>query len=137
VTEAVRERGRPVLYNHQSADSVCQDWYGWLKEGIIDYVIPMAYLMDNAKLREALEEWRAADPQMARIIPGLSIYTRDGGSTSLRPRELVLSQVELSRSPGARGDVFLASNYLNANLIAALSGGPYATVVQPYTPGTP
>ncbi|MCE5239754.1 family 10 glycosylhydrolase [bacterium] len=125
-----------VFYNRQSADAVCQDWYGWLKEGIIDYVIPMAYLMDNAKLREALEEWRAADPQMARIIPGLSIYMREGGNTSSRPRELVLSQVELSRSLGARGNVFFASNYLNADLTAALSGGPYATVVQPYTPGT-
>ena len=123
-----------VFYKREAADSVCQDWYGWLKEGIIDYVVPMAYLMENAKLQEALEEWRAADPTMARIIPGLSLYQKDGGTTASRPRELVLSQVELCRSLGARGNLFFASNHLNEDLVAALSGGPYAEPAQPYTP---
>jgi len=125
-----------VFHDRKSAEAVCQDWYNWLKEGILDYAVTMAYLMDNAKLQEALDEYKAADPAMARIIPGLSIYMKEGGATSSRPRALVLSQVELCRSAGARGTFFFASNYLNADLIAALSEGPYAEAAQPYVPPT-
>lgn len=122
-----------VFYNRQAAEAVCQDWYGWLKEGIIDYVLPMAYLMENSKLQEALDEWKAADPQFERIIPGLSIYMRGEKITS-RPPDLVLSQAELCRKAGARGTLFFASNYLNDELAEALAAGPYAQRVEPYYP---
>lgn len=57
-----------VFYNRAAADSVCQDWYGWLSEGIIDYVLPMAYLEENPKLQEAVDEWKAFDPGLERIM---------------------------------------------------------------------
>jgi uncharacterized lipoprotein YddW (UPF0748 family) len=123
-----------VFYNRKSADAVCQDWYNWLQDGIIDYVLPMAYLMENAKLQEALAEWHEADPQFARIIPGLSLYQQAGGAANSRPRDLVLSQIALCRSNGARGNLFFASNYLNDDLIAAMSAGPYALPAPIYLP---
>jgi len=123
-----------VFSSRAGADAVCQDWYNWLTEGIIDYVIPMAYIMENPKLQVVLDEYKQADPQFERIIPGLSIYQSGGGKTTSRPRELVLSQVELCRAMGARGTLFFASNYLNEDLINALSGGPYAAPAKIYHP---
>ena len=39
-----------------SAKKVCQDWPRWLREGAIDYVIPMAYTMDNVALATQIGE---------------------------------------------------------------------------------
>lgn len=124
-----------VFYNRAAADSVCQDWYGWLSEGIIDYVLPMAYTEDNAKLREALDEWTAFDPGLDRIIPGLSIYSRAPGGTAVtRDLDLVKQQLELCRSYKARGNCFFALAYLNDALRDQLAGGAYAEPAQAYYP---
>lgn len=123
-----------VFYDREAADSVCQDWYSWLKDGLLDYALPMAYLMENDKLKAALEEWKAADPKMERIIPGLSIYMMKDGKAASRPRDLVLSQVELSRSYGAHGNLFFSSANLNDDLTEALGAGPYQQVAPPYYP---
>jgi len=122
-----------VFYNRAAADSVAQNWYAWLDQGIVDYVIPMAYVMRDEDLSAALSEWRRADPTLERIIPGLSIYLREDGAVS-RPPELVLGQTRLCLDAGARGTCFFAVNYLDDTLVEALAGGPYAELAQPYRP---
>jgi uncharacterized lipoprotein YddW (UPF0748 family) len=111
-----------VFLNREAADSVYQDWYGWLKEGIVDYVIPMCYVMDSRDLERDLDEWLAADPKLERIVPGLSIYQQAGGQTTSRPPELVLDQVSRCLKRGAHGTVFFSAHYLDAPLTAALAG---------------
>lgn len=123
-----------VFHNREAADQVCQDWYRWLQDGLVDYVLPMAYLMENAKLQAALEEYKAADPTLARIIPGLSLYQRKDGTASSRPRELVLSQIALSRAFGARGNLLFSSAHLNDDLTEALGQGPYRQPAPLYYP---
>jgi len=124
-----------VFYNRQSADSVCQDWYGWLQEGIVDYVLPMAYVEDSAQLKAALDEWQAFDPGLERILPGLSLYTGQGAETVTRDLALVASQQELCRSYHARGICYFCLEYLSPELQEAFAAGPYAHVVEPYYPG--
>jgi len=123
-----------VFYNRESADSVCQDWYGWLREGIIDYVLPMAYTEDDARLKAALDEWQAFDPRLERIIPGLSIYTSERGKTVTRDLGLVRQQQELCRSYHVHGNCYFALSYLSADIQAAFSAEPYAEVADPYYP---
>lgn len=123
-----------VFPSRQAADAVCQDWYRWLQEGIIDYVIPMAYTLNNAELEKLLQEYKQFDPTLARIIPGLSLYQREGNQIKSRAPELVLSQVALCRSYGARGVNFFESKSLNETLIAALIKEPFAEPIQPYFP---
>jgi uncharacterized lipoprotein YddW (UPF0748 family) len=123
-----------VFYRVAAASNVFQDWPRWLREGFLDYVLPMAYLTEDQQLTEALAEYKTLDPQLARIIPGLSLYMRQAGGVRSRPPELVLRQVDLCRQAGARGVNFFALAYLDDNLISALSTGPFATPAKPYVP---
>ncbi len=123
-----------VFHNRRAADNVHQDWYAWLDEGIIDYVIPMAYLMRDEDLSADLAEWRAADPRLDRIIPGLSIYMRQEGGAVSRPPDLVLRQTQMCLNAGAHGTCFFAVNYLDDALVRAIADGPYRSPMQPYRP---
>jgi uncharacterized lipoprotein YddW (UPF0748 family) len=123
-----------VFYNKQAADGVCQDWYGWLREGCMDYVLPMAYTEKNEDLAKAFAEWRAFDPQMERIIPGLSIYSRREGKAVPRDLALVRSQLEMCRDNVTHGNLFFSLAYLNDELIRLLSTGPYAASATPWYP---
>jgi uncharacterized lipoprotein YddW (UPF0748 family) len=123
-----------VFANRAAADNVCQDWYGWLDEGIIDYVLPMAYGEDTAKLKDMLDEWRAADPEMARILPGLSIYTRVDGKAVSRNLDLIREQQDLCRSYHVHGICHFSLAYLNEEMQRAFAEGPFATPAQPYYP---
>lgn len=123
-----------VFHNRRAADNVCQDWYGWLEEGIVDYLIPMAYVMRDEDLQADLDEWREADAPLERIIPGLSIYRREDGKAVPRPPELVLRQVEMCRQAGAKGTCFFAVNYLDDALVEALTAQPFSEAARAYRP---
>lgn len=101
----------------------------------MDYVVPMAYLMNNEELRKDLEEYRAADPQMQRIIPGLSVYQRgaDGQAASRSP-ELVASQVELCRQLGARGVVLFSFANFSQEIAVGLGDGLFKEPAEAYFP---
>jgi uncharacterized lipoprotein YddW (UPF0748 family) len=123
-----------VFYKKEAADKVCQDWYGWLREGCMDYVLPMAYTEENDKLAAAFTEWRATDPQMERIIPGLSIYSRQEGKAVPRDLNLMRSQLDMCRDNTTHGNLFFSLAYLNDGLIKLLSTGPYAEPAKPWYP---
>ena len=116
-----------------SAADVYQDWPRWLKEGILDYAVPMAYTSDNDALARQIREWKSVvDPRLERIIPGLSIHV----PAREEPQEvsLVRSQVKLCAAEGAHGTSFFALDHLTAPLAKALVAGPFAEKVPPYRP---
>ena len=123
-----------VFYKKQSADAVCQDWYGWLREGCIDYVLPMAYTEDNATLAKAFDEWKEADPNMERIIPGLSIYSRRDGKAMPRDLDLVRSQLAMCRTYHTHGNQFFSLAYLTEPLIQELADVVYKVPARPWYP---
>ena len=123
-----------VFYKKEAADKVCQDWYGWLREGCVDYVLPMAYTEKNDDLAKAFAEWREADPRMERIIPGLSIYSRQDGKAVPRDPGLVRSQLDMCRNNATHGNLFFSLAFLNDELIQLLSTGPYAGPAKLYYP---
>ncbi len=124
-----------VFYRIASARNVFQDWVRWLKEEFIDYVLPMAYVMTDRELTDALDEYRTIDPNLSRIIPGLSLYMRDeGGKAIPRPPELVLRQVEICRKYGARGVNFFSLAYLSDDIIGSLVNEPFREPAKPYVP---
>ena len=123
-----------VFFKKDSADKVCQDWYGWLREGCIDYVLPMAYTEDNAVLEKAFTEWREFDPRMERIIPGLSIYSRREGKAGPRDLALVRSQLGMCRDHETHGNLFFSLAYLNEDLIQLLAGEVFTGPAEPWYP---
>ena len=123
-----------VFYRLASADAVFQDWSRWLREGFIDYVLPMAYVVDEKALLDAINEYKSIDPELKRIIPGLSLYIRDEKGVRSRPPELVLRQVEICKGAGAKGVNLFALTYLSDEIILALSEGPFREPAEPYVP---
>ena len=117
-----------------SARRVFQDWPGWLREGIVDFVVPMAYTSSTVALAAQVAEWKTVDPELRRIIPGLSIYLRKNGKTIPRPPSLVLAQRGICKKAGARGNVYFSLHYLSEELISAFRKGPYLRKAPPYIP---
>jgi len=118
----------------QSAHTAYQDWPGWLRQGCIDYVIPMAYTTDTQKLQEQIKEWQMVDPQLDRIIPGLSIYEKKSGKSVTRNLDLIRRQVELVRQYTPHGALFFALTYLNDPLITLCRTEFYPVKTKPYCP---
>jgi len=112
-----------VFYTREAAEGVLQDWYGWLREGIVDFVVPMAYVSDET-LRKALKEWKDFDPSLEKIIPGLSIYKRENGKAVPKKAEDVIRQIQIVRENGAKGFVLFSLHYLSDEIISALANLP-------------
>lgn len=85
-------------------------------------------------MTKAFAEWKVADPRMERIIPGLSIYSRQDGRTVPRDLALVRSQWEMCRANATHGIQFFSLAYLNKELIEALAEGPFAAPARPWYP---
>lgn len=115
-----------VYYRKSSADGVLQDWYGWLEEGIVDFVAPMAYVSDE-ELERALQEWKSADPLLERIVPGLSIYKVRQGKEVPKAREEVSRQLGLIKRGEAKGFILFSLPFLTDEIASLLraSGGEF------------
>jgi uncharacterized lipoprotein YddW (UPF0748 family) len=157
VTELVRDvyhrakRAKPtaqvtaaVFSSRASAENVFQDWPGWLRGGVVDYVVPMAYTPNNDVLTKQLQEWTTLDPRLERILPGLCIYTRvkEGDRLMQRDLQTIFTQYRMCLDQGARGTNFYSLDgtaadpvlLLNEPLIAALRDGPFPEKVPAYRP---
>jgi uncharacterized lipoprotein YddW (UPF0748 family) len=128
-----------------SAENVYQDWPGWIREGIVDYVIPMAYTTKDDVLAKQLAEWISVDPQLERIVPGLGIFVKDVEGSAYAPRDVVaiFTQYQMCMAQGARGTCFYSLDgtaadpvlLLGEPLIEALRVGPFRDKVPAYRPG--
>ncbi|MDI6827543.1 MAG: family 10 glycosylhydrolase [Armatimonadota bacterium] len=104
-----------VFYKKASADGVLQDWQRWVREGYVDYVIPMAYV-GHDELARAFDEWEKLPTWRDKVIPGLSIYTFRDQKAVAQDKEYVRQQVELCRKRGAKGIMFFCCHYISPEL---------------------
>jgi len=123
-----------VYCTPESADSVYQEWPRWLREGTIDFVVPMAYTTNTAELARQMAQWRTIDPKLQRIIPGLSIYQETAGRTATRDLDLIRSQHELCRRQGVQGAVHFSLPHLSDALVDRFRNEFYPTKAPPYAP---
>jgi len=83
--------------NTRTYAEVLQDWVGWMKEGILDLNIPMAYKRDaNVAQRQQYIEWNeyAKEQQYARQAAiGSALYLNDIAAS--------VRQVRLALTPGS------------------------------------
>ena len=111
-----------VFYTRQAADGVLQDWHRWLRRGYLDYVIPMAYVGNLEGLQIAFDEWEQLPRWRERVIPGLSIYSRQDGKAVPRQSDLVQSQVNLCKNRRTSGIVYFCCHYISHELEPILKG---------------
>lgn len=133
-----------VFAGLDSAERVFQDWPGWIRQGIVDYVVPMAYTTNNEVLAKQLREWKTVDPRLERILPGLCLYSRAKSGDGLMPRDadMIFTQYRMCMNEGARGTNFYSLDgtaaqpglLLTEPLIEALRGGPFASPAPAYRP---
>lgn len=118
VTAAVICSGEfnPDFKASRAYNLVLQDWEGWLREGIVDAVIPMNY-RDEANAQQAAE-FRSWIEGMARWKHGRHIYN----GIYIRRTDQFVTQIEASRKRGANGFCGFAFNgsYDRAGIARAL-----------------
>ncbi len=118
-----------TFHRRSSAESLFQYWHDWVKEGLIDYAIPMAYTPDNESLRKSMREWLETDPTHQRVAPSLGIYDIDGDGQVQSPQS-VLTQMKVLREEGGYPSiVFFSLSNLQEPLVKALAEGPFRTPV--------
>ncbi len=111
-----------VFHTSQATASVLQNWYQWIREDIVDYVIPMAYVEDPA-LSKAFDEWTQFLGWKKKIIPGLSIYRMVDGKPVPRTADAVRHQIEMCAGRGSDGQVYFCCHYISQELEPVLRRG--------------
>jgi uncharacterized lipoprotein YddW (UPF0748 family) len=78
--------------------SVLQDWRGWLKQGIVDYVLPMDYYRETGQQATWFDTWTRWQVTYAgkrNVVLGLGSYLNDADG--------VFAQLQRARALGALG----------------------------------
>lgn len=104
-----------------------QDWRRWLADGLVDFVVPMAYTASAPNLQDildalrrdlqALAPWRDPQALLSRVVVGLALFSV--------PPEAVAEQVLAVRRAGAAGTALFAAAYLSLPARRALAEGPF------------
>jgi uncharacterized lipoprotein YddW (UPF0748 family) len=121
-----------VFYKRGASEGVLQDWQRWVREGYVDYVIPMAYVGD-AELGRAFDEWSELPDWREKVVPGISIYSTDNPERKAAPQDAayVESQVRLCKARNARGIVYFCCHYISPETEPVLKGAVGDTRIPP------
>jgi len=85
-----------VIADPESAhDDRFQDWPGWLRSGILDVVVPMAYTPDRERFTQLVRAARAAAGSPDRVWAGIGAYMNTPSST--------MEMIDIARREGAGG----------------------------------
>jgi uncharacterized lipoprotein YddW (UPF0748 family) len=80
-----------------------QDWQGWLREGIIDIAVPMAYTPDNGRFQSLVRSARRAAGDRGRVWAGIGAYLDTPAGT--------ISKIDLARTEDAGGVVLFSYDW--------------------------
>lgn len=104
--------------------SVSQAWDEWLTSGLVDFVVPMAYVDTSSDLLPLIAEWQTLPDYEHKVIPGLTVSQDDVGKSS----QQVIDEITLIQKSGARGTVLFSFGAIDADLPEILAEGPFAVV---------
>ena len=80
-----------------------QDWGGWLRDGILDVAVPMAYTRDVARFQSLVRVARAEAGHRKRVWAGIGAY--------LNPAERTVDMIDVARTEGAGGIVLFSYDW--------------------------
>ncbi len=147
VTKLVVEAGRTVkqrrdeclitaavFQSPEAADGVCQDWPRWLREGLVDYVVPMSYVPTAKELARRFAWYKQIDPDLARIIPAVGVTKIDAKLSPADRAARIAEQVAVCRDQGSRGVVLFNLESLRDETAAILGREVFPGKAVPYRP---
>lgn len=91
--------------------AVGQDWESWLDAGIVDWIVPMNYLEDNAKYTAFVRQQCRTPSHAKKVVSGIGVTAIE---SRLGVRQ-VIDQVKLARQAGAAGVAFFDLDYTLVN----------------------
>jgi uncharacterized lipoprotein YddW (UPF0748 family) len=101
-------------------NSIGQDWGRWLKEGLVDFVCPMDYTVNNGVFKNLVRRQLALANAGGRVFPGLGVTAME---SQLTPDQ-VIEQIRQTREAGAGGFVLFDLNRtLEHDVLPALRMG--------------
>ncbi|NTU49735.1 MAG: T9SS type A sorting domain-containing protein [Desulfobulbaceae bacterium] len=123
-----------VFRGQTEIEDIRQDWDKWTANGLLEHVMPMAYVSDASEIPDMLPWWKSFDPNMDRVTPGIGIpYINASGSALV---DNIKTQVDTYRNSGAKGFVLFALHYIGDMATAKLIGERvFPGTVAPYHPG--
>lgn len=80
-------------------DAVGQDWEAWLRNGVVDYVMPMNYTEDLDTFRGFVAAQTRDKMQARRVIPGIGVTAAESRLDVVQ----VIDQIGASRDAGCPG----------------------------------
>ena len=80
-----------------------QDWGGWLRDGILDIAVPMAYTPDVERFQSLVRVARGRAGHRQRVWAGIGAY--------MNPVERTMRMIDLARSEGAGGIVLFSYDW--------------------------
>ena len=101
-------------------DSVGQDYAQWLKEGLVDFLVPMNYTDEPANYSEWLRVQNNMPSAYGKIYPGIGAVSNE---SELRPDQIT-HQINIGRKKGNKGFVlFRLDRSLEERILPFLSIG--------------
>ncbi len=80
-----------------------QDWRGWLREGILDVAVPMAYTPNSARFEALVRAARSASGDSRRLWAGIGAYMNSADGT--------MEMIDIARAEGAGGVVLFSYDW--------------------------
>jgi len=115
-----------AVYRKQAwAAGVFQDWYGWLSDGYMDFVVPMAYVSEASSLEELINEWHT-EGDLNRTMAGLAVADFNDRNRPSKTAGQVLTEVELLQRRGISGVILFDFEHITDDQLQALATGPFA-----------
>lgn len=80
-----------------------QDWAAWLRDGILDVAVPMAYTPDRDRFHGLIEDARTAVGDRRRVWAGIGAYMNTASGT--------VEMIDIARREGAGGVVLFSYDW--------------------------
>ncbi|MDA0329046.1 MAG: family 10 glycosylhydrolase [Gemmatimonadetes bacterium] len=80
-----------------------QDWRAWLRDGILDVAVPMAYTPDDARFESLVRVAREAAGRPERVWAGIGAYMNTADGT--------MEMIDIARTEGAGGVVLFSYDW--------------------------
>lgn len=123
-----------VFRTEAGTDRAAQDWPRWLREGILDYAVPMSYVKTPEDLAEQFAWWKTFDPKLERTIPAVGVFKIGTGAPPAERARLIGEQIAVCRRQGARGLVMFNLSSIDDATARALGQTVLKGKVKAYVP---
>ncbi len=114
-----------VFRNSAWAADIFQNWYHWLDQGYVDFVVPMAYVDEVSALESLIDEWQT-EGDLERTMVGLGVANFKEQDAPLKTPQQLVQEIELVERRGIDRVSIFAVVHISDDQLEALATGPFA-----------